>query len=158
MAWTIEAATAADLPALLALLARNGLPAAGLADHLATALVARAGGAVIGSAALEIYGEAALLRSVAVDAAWRGRGLGQALTGAALDLARRRGVVAVYLLTETAAGFFPRFGFQPLPRAAVAPAVQQSVEFTTVCPDSAQAMALNLAGATVAPRAARGQP
>jgi amino-acid N-acetyltransferase len=151
MAWTIEAATAADLPAILALLARSGLPEAGLADHLATALVARAGGAIAGSAALEVYGEAALLRSVAVDAAWRGQGLGQALTRAALDLARRRGVVAVYLLTETAAGFFPRFGFRPVPRAAVAPAVQQSVEFTSACPASAQALALSLTGLAVAP-------
>jgi amino-acid N-acetyltransferase len=151
MAWTIEAATAADLPAILALLARSGLPEAGLADHLATALVARAGGAIAGSAALEVYGEAALLRSVAVDAAWRGQGLGQALTRAALDLARRRGVVTVYLLTETAAGFFPRFGFRPVPRAAVAPAVQQSVEFTSACPASAQALALRLAGVAVAP-------
>jgi amino-acid N-acetyltransferase len=151
MAWTIEAATAADLPAILALLARSGLPEAGLADHLATALVARSGGAIAGSAALEVYGEAALLRSVAVDAAWRGQGLGQALTRAALDLARQRGVVTVYLLTETAAGFFPRFGFRPVPRAAVAPAVQQSVEFTSACPASAQALALRLTGLAAAP-------
>ena len=74
---------------------------------------------VVGSAALEFYGKAALLRSVAVVAELRGAGLGHRLTGAALDLARQRGVTAVYLLTETAADFFPRFGFRPTQRAQI---------------------------------------
>jgi amino-acid N-acetyltransferase len=140
MAWVIEPATTADLPAILALLDRSGLPPDGLSDYLVTTLVARAGGAVVGSAALEVYGPSALLRSVAVDAAWRGQGLGQQLTQAALAEAAQHGITTVYLLTETAGGFFPRFGFRPIDRAAVGPAVQQSVEFTTACPASAQAM------------------
>jgi N-acetylglutamate synthase-like GNAT family acetyltransferase len=64
---TIAAARNSDLPAVLALLERSGLPQEGLADHLATTIVARSGDAVVGSAALELYGGAALLRSVAVD-------------------------------------------------------------------------------------------
>jgi amino-acid N-acetyltransferase len=131
---TIGPATVPDYPAMLALLRRCGLPEAGLAAHMGAALVARAGGAVVGCAALELYGEAALLRSVAVDAAWRGRGLGRALVEAALDLARRRGVGEVSLLTETAADFFPRFGFRPVERAAVAAPVRGSVELTAACP------------------------
>ena len=55
--------------------------------------------------------------SVAVGAARRGQGLGQALATAALDLGRQRGVATVYLLTETAAGFFPKLGFRPITRA-----------------------------------------
>lgn len=129
---------------MLALLARSDLPGDGLAEHAATLLVARDGDRVVGSAALELYGHAALLRSVAVDAERRGTGLGQRLTDAALDLARQRGVRAVYLLTETAAEFFPRFGFRTLARDAVDPAVRESVEFTTLCPASATAMVLDL--------------
>jgi len=144
MTITIEAAHPSDLPAVLALLERSGLPQEGLADHLATTLVARSGDAVVGSAALEGYGGAALLRSVAVDSALRGQGLGQRLTRAALDLARQRGVATVYLLTETAGDFFPRFGFQLTERAAVEPAVQQSVEFTSACPASAQVLVASL--------------
>ena len=45
-------------------------------------------------------------------------------------------MTTVYLLTETASGFFPRFGFHPTHRAAVDLAVQQSVEFTSACPAS----------------------
>ena len=141
---TISPAATADLPAILALLQRAGLPHAGIADHVASALVARAHGRVVGCAALELYGVSALLRSVAVDASLRGTGLGQALTRAALDLARGRRVRAVYLLTETAGGFFPRFGFRTVSRTDVDPAVRESVEFTTACPASAQAMVLDL--------------
>ena len=144
MTISIEPASASDLPSILTLLQKSSLPQDGLADHLAATLVARDGEGVVGSAALELYGESALLRSVAVDAALRGQGLGQQLVRAALDLARRRGANAVYLLTETAADFFPRFGFQAIPRAEVPPAVQTSVEFTSACPASALAMRVRL--------------
>jgi amino-acid N-acetyltransferase len=144
MAVIIDSARASDLPAVLSLLERAGLPQDGLSVHLATTLVARQASSIVGSAALELYGNAALLRSVAVDQHLRGQGLGQQLTRAALDLARQHGVGTVYLLTETATNFFPRFGFQPIARADVAPAVQQSVEFTSACPASAAVLALDL--------------
>ena len=134
----------ADLKPVLTLLAKNGLPDAGFADHSATALVAREDRIVVGSVALELHGPAALLRSLAVTATRRGEGLGRRLTLAALALARRQGVDRVYLLTETAEGFFARFGFEPVERAAVDPAVKRSVEFTSACPASAVAMMLKI--------------
>ncbi len=140
MTVSIEPARSEDLPAVLALLENSGLPKDGLAEHLATTLVARDDGRIVGSAALELYAAAALLRSVAVDARLRGQGLGQRLARAALDLARQRGVTSVYLLTETAAGFFPRFGFHAIDRSAAPQPVQQSVEFASACPSSALAM------------------
>ncbi|MFN8496619.1 MAG: arsenic resistance N-acetyltransferase ArsN2 [Anaerolineae bacterium] len=140
MSITIGPARPEDFPKVLALLERSHLPADGLADHRDGLLVARDSDAVVGSAALEVYGDAALLRSVAVDEGVRGQGLGQRLTDAALELARGRGIHQVYLLTETAADFFPRFGFRPVARTEVAAEVQQSVEFTSVCPVSALVM------------------
>src|SRR5207253_7714733 len=125
----ITPAGPADLPAILNLLTASKLPRAGIEEHLASTLVARADSDVVGSAALELYGSAALLRSVAVATRLRGRGLGQALTHAALELARRRGARTVYLLTETAGAFFPRFGFKPIARADVEPAVLASADF-----------------------------
>lgn len=140
----IEPADPTDLPAVLALLSANGLPHDGLADHFATALVARDGDTVVGSAALELYGEAALLRSLAVAEVLRGQGLGRQLTTAALALARTRGVRRVYLLTTTARGYFPSFGFIPITRAEVEPAVQASAEFTGAFPASAAVLARHL--------------
>lgn len=140
----IEPAQPADLPAVLALLRASDLPPDGLAEHFDAALVARDGAAIVGSVALELYGEAALLRSVAVVPTLRGQGLGRQLTQAALALARSRGVRRVYLLTTTAERYFPTFGFAPIARAEVEPAVQASVEFTGACPDSAAVLVLTL--------------
>ncbi len=142
--YNIQPATQANLQAILKLLAKNNLPPDGLAGHLATTLVARNGQEIIGCAALEFYGASALLRSVAVAESYRGQGLGQQLTQAALKLARQQGVGHIYLLTETAAGFFPKFGFQPINRTQIPAAVKNSVEFTSACPESALAMALPL--------------
>lgn len=143
-ALTFARATERDLEPVLDLLRRNRLPEAGVADHIASALVAKDGDRVVGSAALELYGPSALLRSVAVDEHLRGRGVGQRLTHEALELARGHGVRVVYLLTETAAPFFARLGFAVVERDSVDPAVQQSVEFRSACPTSATCMALQL--------------
>ncbi len=140
----IERGTAQDLPAVLALLAENDLPVAGLAEHGEALLVARAEGRVVGSAALELYGDQALLRSVAVQRDLRGRGLGKELARAALGMARDHGVRDVYLLTTTAAGFFPRLGFELIARGDIPASVQASVEFRSACPVSAVAMRVHL--------------
>lgn len=143
----IGPAKAHELAAVLSLLERSGLVAEGLPQHLPTLLVARYQGRVVGSAAVELYGSYALLRSVAVEEALRGQGLGTRLTRAALELARRRGTTNVYLLTDSAAGFYPRFGFRPIPRHQVPPPVKCSVEFDHACPVTAQAMVAVLAPA-----------
>jgi len=136
----IGPATAADIDLVEALLEREHLPLAGLRDHGEYVLVARAGNRIVGCAALELYEDGALLRSLAVEAEHRGSGLGSELTHAALRMADTRGMPAVYLLTTTAERFFPRFGFEVVDRADVPHSVRQSVEFSYACPSSALVM------------------
>jgi hypothetical protein len=62
----IDRATGADADDVLALMARAHLPTDGLAAHLDAAFVARDGDRIVGSAAIEIYEDGGLLRSVAV--------------------------------------------------------------------------------------------
>lgn len=138
-------ARASDLAAITALLKASRLPLAGIESWTDSTIVARRDAKIVGCAALELYGDAALLRSVAVDSTLRGQGLGQQLTAAALDLGRSRGVRRVYLLTETAGDFFPRFGFRRSTREAVDAKVKASIEFTTACAASALVMELTLA-------------
>ncbi|MFH0848860.1 MAG: arsenic resistance N-acetyltransferase ArsN2 [archaeon] len=126
------------------LLRSNGLPPDGLNDHLNMILVLRENERVSGSAALEIYDTAALLRSVAVERQRQGKGWGKQLTNAMLKLAEEKGVTHVYLLTETASDFFERFGFRRVDRSEVPLTVRSSVEFTSACPESAMAMLLPL--------------
>jgi amino-acid N-acetyltransferase len=136
----IENAVPGDAEAILSLLDRTHLPKAGLVDHLATTLVARRGHEVVGSAALEVYADGALLRSVAVDPGEQGTGLGRRITEAAIARALALGVPALYLLTTTAERFFPKFGFSQIDRRDVPASVQQSVEFLSACPASAVVM------------------
>jgi amino-acid N-acetyltransferase len=136
----IEGARPDDAAAMTRLVAQSGLPLDGLRDALATALVARADGQVVGTAALERYEDGALLRSVAVETGWRGRGLGGRLTEAATELARTLDAPAVYLLTTTAERFFSKYGFVRIERSDVPSSVQSSIEFTQACPASAIVM------------------
>jgi amino-acid N-acetyltransferase len=136
----IEPAEEQDLPEVRRLVERNGLPLGGIDDHVQTMVVAREGDRLVGTAALEVYADGALLRSVAVDPALQGRGVGHQLTEAALALGRTRGLPAVFLLTTTAEGFFPKFGFERITRDDVPDSVKTSVEFRSACPSSATVM------------------
>ena len=140
MTMAIESARPADLDEVSRLLEENRLPLAGFRAHLANTLVAREDGRIVGSAALEVYADGVLLRSVAVRPERRGQQLGHELTHAAIQRARALGANAVYLLTTTAERFFPRFGFEVIARADVPAGVQTSVEFTSACPSTATVM------------------
>ena len=147
MSAVVGPAAREDLPGILSLLGVSGLPPDGLEDHLGSTIVARESGRVVGSAAVELHGPHALLRSVAVDGRHRGGGLGRRLTREALELARSRGAREAFLLTETADAFFARLGFGPIERPAVPEPVRGSVEFVSACPASARAMSADLWGA-----------
>jgi amino-acid N-acetyltransferase len=136
----IEAARAGDRPAIASLLTENGLPIDGLELALPTAVVARAGGRLVGCAAVEPYAPAGLLRSVCVSPELRGTGLGHRLVDAAESLAATRGIDELFLLTETAIDWFPRLGYVPDERTSVPDEVRTSAEFTGACPESAVLM------------------
>ena len=64
----IDAASPGDLPGVRSLLEHHHLPLAGVDELVPTTIVARDDGRVVGAAALELYADGALLRSVAVAA------------------------------------------------------------------------------------------
>jgi amino-acid N-acetyltransferase len=140
----IERARRSDQSEVFRIVELNHLPLMGLDEHFDTVLVARQNGRIVGTAALEIYKDGALLRSVAVVPDLQRTGIGHQLTEAALALAHELGAPAVYLLTTTAEHFFPRFGFERTERTNVPAGVQTSVEFTTGCCASAVVMRKNL--------------
>jgi N-acetylglutamate synthase-like GNAT family acetyltransferase len=140
----LRSATSSDLSAVLRLIEAAGLPAAGVAEHLTGFVVAESGGRLEGVAGLEVHGHDGVLRSVAVDPSSRGRGLGRRLTERVLASARAAGLRRLYLLTTTAEGWFPRYGFRPIAREDASAAVRASVEFREACPASAVAMVLDL--------------
>ena len=136
----VERAGSDDLEAIERLLVASALPLDGARDAFATGVVAREGGAVVGAAAIEPYGPAGLLRSVVVEPALRGTGIGGTLVDSSEMLARDLGIDELYLLTETAETWFERRGYRAIERDAVPEPVRGSIEFTTACSTTAVAM------------------
>lgn len=136
----LRPATFADLPRIEQLLTASNLPLAGVADSLSGFVVAEAGGEIVGTAAIDVCSDNALLRSVAVTPEWRSRGLGRALVTRVIADAETRGIRALYLLTTTAEHYFPSFGFQEIARDRVPAEVQATEEFQGACPASAVVM------------------
>jgi|SRR6185312_10596661 len=108
-------------------------------------LVAHLERALIGCAGLEVFGETALLRSVAVDEAHRGTGLGKELVAAAEDLARKEGVQQLYLLTTTAEAFFSGLGYRKATREEAPADIAGTEQFSNLCPSSSSFMVKTLA-------------
>jgi len=144
MSLSIQAAALSELTELLTLLDECGLPLDGVAEHLGGFLVARDDRALLGVVGLACYGDVGLLRSLAVRDGERGRGLGVKLVQALMDRAQERNIRALYLLTETAENFFPRFGFERIPREKLDPKLGASQELQGACPDTAVVMRLDL--------------
>ena len=146
----LRRAAAADRPAVEALLRAAQLPVEGVADWVDQFWVAEpeTGEGVVGVAGLELHGEAALLRSVAVAPAWQDRGIARLLAERALDAARDEGAREAFLLTTTAEGYFTRLGFTCIGRQAAPTALQASAEFCGACPASATLMRKSVAAAT----------
>ncbi|HLA97152.1 MAG TPA: arsenic resistance N-acetyltransferase ArsN2 [Anaerolineales bacterium] len=141
----IVSATTRDLQDILRLLETCGLPTADLSPALLEGfLVQRQAGGLQGVVGLQIFERVGMLRSLAVLAERRGRGWGEQLTRQAEELARKRGVGELYLLTTTAEGFFTRLGYQAIAREQAPLAIQNSAEFQSLCPASAVLMRKNL--------------
>ena len=146
-ATTVRQAEPNDWDRVAQLLVGLGLPIDGARDHLAEFLIVERGDSVVGCAAVERYGDAGLLRSVAVTTSERGKGTGKALVDRCLRDASASGIRTIVLLTTTAERYFPRFGFEVIARDVVPEAVRVSAEFRGACPDSATAMQLVLPSA-----------
>jgi len=132
------------LAAAMALLEAVQLPTADLTEnhceHFFYQGSPAAPAGLVGLVGLELFGDVALLRSLAVSPAARASGLGSALLEYAESHARSTGVKAIYLLTTTAEEFFARRGYTPTPRDAAPPAIRSTREFAGICPASSAFM------------------
>jgi amino-acid N-acetyltransferase len=140
LAVEIRHPTENDLPAIERLLTGSSLPLDGVREALPSFVLAEVGETVVGVAGLEVCCDNALLRSVAVADDWRSRGVGRALVTRVISDAEARGLRALYLLTTTAEGYFPSFGFRAIDRDAVPDDIRATKEFQSACPASATVM------------------
>lgn len=141
---SLRPATQADRRAIEALVLANKLPTDGARAHLNTYLLAVANGEVVGSAGAEVYGQIALLRSVAVAPGLHKQGIGKLLLDRLLLEAGRRDIGRLYLLTVTAAEYFAQFGFKRGKIEDAPAALNASAELQGTCPACAAFMPLTL--------------
>ena len=138
----VRRVTPEDQGPVTALLRAAGLPPVMLGAPNAVFFVVESGGRIVGSAGMETYADAGLLRSLAIEEGCRSAGVGRTLVECAIGEAASQALDSVYLLTTTADAYFKRFGFEAIPRDAVQGLVRRSEEFAVLCPASAVAMRL----------------
>lgn len=144
--FSLRSARPSDLPGVLVLLGERKLAPNRIERQFGAqyAIAETAAGELIGVAGVECYAGDGLFRSAAVSERFAGRGIGATLTRNRLSWARHEGLRALYLLTETAAEYWPRFGFVRIERASAPDAILGSPEWAGGCPAGAVAMRLSL--------------
>ena len=131
-------------PSAESLLAANGLPSSDLRGSAVTLFGHAPENELLGIIGLEIYGPAALLRSLAVHDTRRGTGLGASLVAHAEQFAAQQGVSTLYLLTTTAAHFFERRGYSHIARDTAPASIAATSQFSGLCPSSSAFMRKSL--------------
>jgi amino-acid N-acetyltransferase len=134
----------ADLVIARQLLADAGLPTEDVTTgHLA--LVAEQAGAVCGLIGLEQFENVGLLRSLVIARECRSAGLGRLLVDELEQLAMTQDVSELWLLTIDADAWFARLGYTAQSRELAPAVIQQTEEFSSLCPGDAILMKKSLA-------------
>lgn len=130
----VRRATTADVAAIRSLVAGYesagillGKPLVSLYEDVQEFWVAEVDGAVVGCGALHVMWEdLGEVRTVAVDPARRGLGIGSAIVERLLETARALGLRRLFVLTFEV-DFFARHGFRPIEGTPVDPAVYEEL-------------------------------
>jgi len=143
---TLRQARIGDWAMIRALLLESGLPVDDLdAEKARDFLVAEDESEVIGLIGLQLCDRIGLLRSLVVAKKARSLGLGGKLVGSLEAAAQAAGVTELWLLTIDAEKFFGRHGFEMAERDAAPASIQQTEEFSDLCPGTAFLMRKSLA-------------
>ena len=133
--FALTQATPSELSYCRELLDTCGLPTADVTAEML--YIATVDGARIGVGGIEQYGSVGLLRSITIDPAYQGNGYGGALCSELEQVAMDAGITQLFLLTTTAAPFFQQCGYTPVDREMAPPTIQQTTQFSELCPQQA---------------------
>jgi amino-acid N-acetyltransferase len=137
---TVTSAHNEHRQAIVALLQSEKLPIEDLPASLDNFFVALHEDEVIGAIGLEKYDNCGLLRSMVVNKEYRNKNAATQLVQELENHAIKTGIDCLYLLTETAPGYFERKGYKRIQREEAPLALHASSEFSHVCPVSAIVM------------------
>ncbi|SKC18939.1 arsenic resistance N-acetyltransferase ArsN2 [Dyadobacter psychrophilus] len=140
----IDKAVPADKEVITSLLKEADLLTEDLPAGLEHFILARNEGALVGVAGMELFEQVGLLRSIAVSPDHQGKGIARKLVEQLLANADKQEVETLYLITTTADHYFDRYGFVVVNREQVPEAIQQTKQFSGLCPTSAVVMKRDL--------------
>ena len=104
----------------------------------------RGNGKITGVVGLEVYGTVALIRSLAVCSSVRRLGIGRLLVQFAEEMANKKGVESLFLLTTTASDFFEQLGYKHHQRDSAPESVKTTAQFSGLCPAASGFMSKQL--------------
>ena len=108
---TFRPARAEDVPHMVALISGANLPPLFIEEYLDGFIAAECDGRMIACGGVEMYEDCAVIRSVVVDEAERGLGLGGRLAEMLMAHACDAGATDLYLFTADALPFWQHYGF-----------------------------------------------
>ncbi len=124
-----------ELKEIVPLLAECGLPVSDISSSQSPHFFGiRSESGLLAVIGVELFGAAALLRSLAVLPTCRG--LARELVVFVERFAAEQGVEFIFLLTTTASELFAKLGFVTVPRVTAPSAIQATPQFSGLCPAS----------------------
>ena len=140
----IREAKQKDAKIIEQILKSNALPSEDFVAHLNNFYLYEDKNKIVGLAGYELCGSYALLRSFAVLDEYKGLCLARKLYEALKNKAQKEEINSFYLLTETASKYFEKLGFEYLDREKAPLSIENTEQFKSICPNSAQLMYLDL--------------
>ena len=137
-----EITSDAELALFIQLLKANNLPVSDLTPEIKKFILLE-NDEIIGTGGLETYGKMGLIRSVSVADTHKGKGYGKLITKALENAAKGLDINDLYLLTTTAKDFFTKMNYMLVNRADVPQDIQQTQQFSSLCPSTATIMKRN---------------
>jgi amino-acid N-acetyltransferase len=137
-------ATRKDLPTIQHILKENGLCFEDIPQVLDMLFMAYKDSNLVGIGGVERHGIYGLLRSLVIQASFRGKGYGKELCSRLVEQAKLHGTKELYLLTTTAQAFFEKLGFGKIDRERAPKAIQDTTEFKELCPVSSICMRMRI--------------
>ncbi len=135
-----RAAEDKDIQHIRELLDSLGLPSADVDGRTQRFFVAESAEELAGVGGIETLGCIGLIRSIAVAPRHRGRGVAANLYRLLEKHARDSGIGTLYLLTETAQGYFRSHGFSVQERETIPIPMKETNQFSRLCSSSATVM------------------
>lgn len=129
-----------DVPAIIQLLDECKLPHSDIVPGKQHFVVAEIDRKIIGCAGYEAYDQNGLFRSLGVKPLYRNMSIAHTMIDKIFALAQKRGIREFFLLTTTADKLFEKLGWEIINRNNVPESIENTTEFSSICPSVAICM------------------